>query len=409
MTQLDPGMAVAQPTPDRSGHAGSSVVIVGGGIMGCAIAYHIVRADPGRDITVIEQDPTYRHASTTLCDGNVRVQFNLAENIVMSMRTLELLPSFADEFAVGDWRPEPAPRHQGNLFLVDGAGRSDALAGMDRQRALGAPVEWLDPEVVASRFPLYAPEGVVGATFGPRDGSVDPSAMLAGYRRKATALGVRFTQGRVARIRLDGDAVAGVDLDTGDCIDSRVVVNAAGAWAAGLAETAGIELPVEPVMRSVFIVESGRSSELRLPSVFTPTGAYVLPEGNDRYLMAWSCEEDPIGFDFSYQQSRFYDVVWPEIARYLPNLDQLRVVGGWAGLYAVNTLDGNAILGAWPDLGGLYLANGFSGHGFQHADAVGRHLAECILGLGHTLDLSRFGARRIVEGSPIREHAGRII
>src|SRR5262245_29316870 len=118
------------------------VVVVGGGVMGCSTAYHLLRASPGLRVAVVERDPSYRHASTVLSDGNVRVQFNLEENIRISQHTLEVLDTFGDEMETPSFRPDVGARHQGNLFLADETTRRDALAGLELQRALGCDVEW---------------------------------------------------------------------------------------------------------------------------------------------------------------------------------------------------------------------------------------------------------------------------
>jgi FAD-dependent oxidoreductase domain-containing protein 1 len=147
-----------------------------------------------------------------------------------------------------------------------------------------------------------------------------------------------------------------------------------------------------------------------MPSLFLPSGVYAIPESDHTWLIAWSLPEDPIGFDFTPSgRQRFTDVIWPELHRHLPVFDSLEVETAWAGLYDVNTMDGNAILGEWPTIRGLYLATGFSGHGFQQSPAVGRHLAELILGRRPTLDLSRFGGQRVLDNQPLYEHAGRLI
>lgn len=376
--------------------------------MGAATAYYLKSLEPDLPVTVVERDPTYRHSSTVLSDGNVRIQFNLEENIRMSQFAMEALADFSDRMGVGDWRPEATPRQQGNLFLTDAAHLSEAEIGLHRQRALGCVVEWLNPAEIANRFPAYAGTGYVGGTFGSRDGSVDPSAVLQGYVRKSTDLGVTYLTAEVACLLSDGDRVTGVRLTDSTEIAAGVVVNATGAWCAALAATVGVELPVIPVMRSVYVVETAISNE-GLPSVFLPSGLYVLPESAGRFLVGWSREDDPVGFDFTISRQRFTDRLWPELGTSLPAFEAVNLVGGWAGLYEVNSLDGNAILGEWPSMSGLHLANGFSGHGFQQCHAVGRYLAELIVGKTPTLDLSRFGPQRILDGAPVFEHVGRII
>jgi len=384
------------------------VVIVGGGIMGSSVAYHLLAADATMSVAVLERDPTYRFASTTLTDGNVRIQFNLEENIRISQHTMRVLETFADEMETPAFRPDPSPRREGNLFLVDEAGYEAAQAGVATQLSLGCRVEWLDAEAIAAAFPALATVGLVGGTFGSDDGRVDANAMLRGYRLKAIALGAEYLPVEVTAITTAAGRVSGVDA-TGGAISAGTVLVAAGAWTPSLVSPLGVDLPVIPVMRTVYVVGSTVATA-GLPSWFLPDGAYALPEGASTWAMAWSRDTDPVGFDFTPAgHDRFEDVVWPELVRHVPAFDALRVESSWAGLYDVNTLDGNAILGQWPDIGGLHLAVGFSGHGFQQAPAVGRYLAEEIRGSTHALDLSRFGPQRVIDRVPLFEHAGRII
>lgn len=383
------------------------VVIVGGAVMGSAIAFRILEAEPGLDVVVVERDPSYGRSSTLLSDGNVRIQFNLPENIRMSQYAIEVLETFEEDFAIGSWRPDPAMRRQGNLFLVDEAGRSRALDGLRVQQEMGCSVEWLDAGQVGARFPGYEGSGYVGGTLGHADGSVDPTAVLEGYRRNAVAAGAEYLFAECAEIVRHGDRATGVRLAEGSQVGASAVVNAAGAWCRELATTAGVDVPVIPVMRTVYRVESKLRGEL--PSVFLPSGLYALPERDGRFLVGWSQPDDPVGYDFTFRRGRFDDRIWPELAEHLPAFESLHLEGGWCGLYEVNTFDGNAILGEWPELSGFFLANGFSGHGFQQCHAVGRHLAELILGRTPSLDLRRFGPSRILTGEPYPENPGRII
>lgn len=384
------------------------VVIVGGGIMGSSAAYHLLAADPTISVAVLERDPTYRFASTALTDGNVRIQFNLEENIRISQHTMRVLETFADEMETPGFRPEPSARHEGNLFMVDQSGFEAARRGMDAQLALGCRVEWLDAAAVAAKFPAYASQDLLGGTLGRHDGRVDATAMLRGYRLKAIELGAVYLQHEVDAIITGAGRVTGVTGSFGTLAAGTVLV-AAGAWTPDLVRQIGIDLPVIPVMRTVYVV-SATVPTAGLPALFLPSGAYAIPEGECTWVMAWSRETDPVGFDFTpLGRERFDEVVWPAIATHVPAFDALSVESSWAGLYDVNTLDGNAILGEWPGLGGLHLAVGFSGHGFQQAPAVGRYLAEVIRGSTHELDLARFGPQRVIDGAPLFEHAGRII
>jgi FAD-dependent oxidoreductase domain-containing protein 1 len=384
------------------------VVIVGGAAMGAATAYYLKTVEPSLEVTVVERDPTYRQSSTVLSDGNVRIQFNLEENIRMSQYALEVLADFPERMAVGDFKPEPAARHQGNLFLTDEAHRLDAEVGLQRQLDLGCAAEWLEAPEIRRRFPAYDGAGYAGGTLGPLDGSVDPTAVLQGYVRKSASLGVEYLTSAAAAFTKKGDAMTGVTLADGTHLAASVVVNAAGAWCAPLAATVQVDLPVIPVMRTVYTIETSIDNSV-LPSVFLPSGLYVIPEAAGRFLVGWSQRDDPVGYDFDFSRGKFYELIWPELGTQLPAFEALNLTGGWVGLYEVNSLDENAIIGEWPGLQGLYLANGFSGHGFQHAPAVGRHLAELILGLTPSLDLARLSPQRIIDQEPLYEHAGRII
>ena len=387
------------------------VVMVGGGVMGCATAYYLMVADPGLRVAIVEMDPTYARSSTTLSDGNIRIQFNLKENIQMSLYGLEVLERFAEEMAVGEDKPDVAFRRQGNLFLVDDSGREVAERGLALQKSLDCQVVWLTPDEVRDLYPLCDPAGVgcVGATFGPQDGTMDPFAVLMGYRRKAVSLGAEFIQAEVAGLRTSGNAVTGVRLSSGDCLSAKYVVNSAGAWAPVLAQSAGVDLPVEPVKRQVFVIEADVQPDGLLPALYSPSGLYCFHERDNQFMCGKSLPDDPVGYEFSWDRQVFTEVLWPGMVEFLPAFDRLKVVRGWAGLYAVNTLDGNAILGEWPELDGFYLANGFSGHGFQQCHAVGRYLAELITGRPPTLDLSIFSPVRILENKPVFENVGRLI
>ncbi len=192
-------------------------------------------------------------------------------------------------------------------------------------------------------------------------------------------------------------------MGSGKTLSSGALVNCAGAWAAEIARTAGVQLPIQPVKRQVFVLDTAVKPEGPLPLTVLPSDLYFRTETGGLLLLGKSMDEDPVGFDFSWDEKRFMEVLWPELAEFVPQFDTLKLIRGWAGLYAVNTLDGNAILGEWPELDGFYLANGFSGHGLQQAPAVGRYLSELITGRSPTLDLSIFRPERILENRPLSE------
>lgn len=379
------------------------MILIGGGVMGCSTAYSLSKADPTLDLLVVERDPTYEYASSTLSMANVRIQFSLKENIQISQYALKVLETFEEEMAVGGERPSIGFRREGNLFLLDAAEEAAAREALALQKGLGCEVAWWSPEQIRSRYPLYETGGLVGGTFGPQDGHLDAYALLMGYKAKARQQGAIFLKDEVVEVRRDGGRVSGVRLASGASLSAHCVVNCAGAWATQMARTAGVELPIDAVKRQVFVLDPAVKPEGPLPLTILPSGLYFRTEPTGLVLLGKSLEEDPIGFDFRYDRNRFLRLLWPELVQVVPAFDALKLVRGWAGLYAVNTLDGNAILGEWPELPGFFLANGFSGHGLQQAPAVGCYLAELILGRDHALDLRLFSPRRILEGRPLSE------
>lgn len=386
------------------------IIIIGGGVMGCATAYYLLKDDPHLDVAILEMDPTYEKASTPLSDGNTRIQFNIKENIQMSQYGLEVLKTFGEDMSVGGEKPDPAFRQQGNLFVLDDASRDESHEGMLLQKSLGCEVHWLTPEEVQKHFPLYNLKDCVAGAFGPQDGTMLPMAVLDGYKKKVISLGAKYIQAEVVEVLKEGDQISGVKLASGEILNSKIVMNAAGAWAPKIAKSAGVELPIAPTKRQVTIVETNYHGEGVLPVLFLPSGLYVIHEGEGLFMVGKSFPDDYIGYDdFRWEKNVFEERIWSELVDNIPSFDRLKILRGWAGLYEVNTLDGNAILGEWTRLKGFYLANGFSGHGFQQCHAVGRYIAELMLGKTPTLDLSVFSAQRILENRPVFESKRKII
>jgi sarcosine oxidase len=386
------------------------VIMVGGGVMGCATAYYLLKADPQLKVALVEMDPTYARASTPLSDGNHRVQFNIKENIQISQYGLEVLDRFAEEMTVDDDRPDVAFRRQGNLFLIDEAGREEAEQGLALQKSLGCQVEWLTPDEVKQHYPLYNLKGCVGGTFGRQDGTMSPHAVLMAYKNKAVSLGAKLIQAEVVELLKRENRIVGVRLSSGDTLTADTVVNTAGAWAPKITQTVGVTLPIKPVKRQVFVVETNVRPDKILPALFFPSGLYCIHEGEGHFMCGKSLPDDYVGDDdFNWDRQRFEEILWPELVEFLPAFDRLKTAQGWAGLYAENTFDGNAILGQWPELKGLFLANGFSGHGFQQCHAVGRYIAELIMGQTPMLDLSVFSPKRILENKPVFESQRKLI
>jgi glycine/D-amino acid oxidase-like deaminating enzyme len=385
------------------------VVIAGGGVMGCATAYYLLDEDPRLKVVIVEKDSTYAKNSTVLSDGNTRLQFNIKENIQISQYALKRLATFAEDMAVDGVKPKIAFRQEGNLFLSDEENAENAKAGLRMQQSLGCDVTWLTPDDLTSRYPFLSVDGIAGATFGALDGTMDPHAVLIAFKNKALSLGAAFIEAEVAAITHEAGRVTGVRLASGEELRSNYVVNSAGAWGTKLAKTAGIRLPIEPVMRQVFIIETEAYLGDDLPFLFFPSGIYLSQEHGNRFMCGKSFDDDPLGFDFVTNRNTFLERMWEDLVGHIPAFDRLKVSGAWAGLYAVNTFDGNAFLGEYPTLRGLMLANGFSGHGFQQCHAVGRYLSELIRGVSPSLDLSIFSPQRLLDNRPVFEGHGKLV
>ena len=385
------------------------VIMAGGGIMGCATAYYLLLQDPTLKVAILEMEPSYEHNSSILSDGNIRLQFNIKENILISQYGLEKLKTFSEDMAVGDWKPKIDFRQQGNLFLSDEVNKENALAGVALQQSMDCGVSWLEPDEIKARFPLYDESKFAGGAFGRFDGTMDTQAILMGYKRKAVDLGATYIEAEVAEILHTVGKVHGVKLTDGTELSAKYVVNSAGAWGTKLARTAGIELPIDPVMRTVFVLQTTVEPQEIYPLTVFPSGLYLIQEHSNQFTCAKSVDEDPIGFEFVWDRQNFIDNLWEELVDYVPTFDRLKVVSGWAGLYAVNNFDGNAFLGEWPGLEGFILVNGFSGHGFQQCHAIGRYLAETIRGVDVSLDLSIFSPRRLLENKPVFEGHGKLV
>ncbi|MFH1766409.1 MAG: FAD-binding oxidoreductase [Gemmatimonadota bacterium] len=384
------------------------VLIVGGGVIGSSVAYFLSNHPEGRKlrIGVVEPDPTYATSSTALSVGGIRQQFSTPENIRLSLFSAEFFRHAKEALAVQGEGPDLGFREEGYLFLAT----TEGLPILERNRALqvelGADVEILDPEALRVRFPWLEVSDLAGGSLGMRgEGWLDPYSLLQAFKKKARAQGVLFLKDQVVGISWTESRIEAVTLAGGELITVGLVVNAAGPRASDLALLAGIpDLPVRPRKRFVYGV---RTSE-KLPGcplVIDPSGVYFRPEGNG-FLCGVSppADRDPDTLDLEMEYDLFHQIVWPALARRVPPFDALRLGSSWAGHYAYNTLDQNAILGAHPERKNFLFANGFSGHGLQHSPGIGMALSELILfGEYRTLELRRFGFHRFAANRLIKE------
>ena len=377
-------------------------VIIGGGIIGSATAYYLKRLEPQMRVTVVERDPTYERASTPLCFGVFRVQFSFKENILMSLKGHEALATFSEDMAVDGQSPELTFKRDGYLFLYPSQAAETAAEILALQHAEGCHTEWLTPGQIKERIPGLNPAGLAGGIMSLEDGHLDPYSFLMAYRAKAIDLGVNYLTAEAVGLSAKSGRVDGAVLSDGKTIPGRVVI-AGGAWSMDLTRQLGLELPVKPVMRQVFAFEPADGPDRPLPFITAPSGVYLRSETGGLLLIGCHTDEDPVGFKFGWDRKRFEDIVWPKLAELFPSLDRGRLIRGWSGVIDHNDLDGNPILGRVPDLPGIFLAFGFSGHGLMHASAAGRYIAEVMTGRELSLDLSAFGLERITNNQPIRE------
>jgi glycine/D-amino acid oxidase-like deaminating enzyme len=382
------------------------IVIVGGGVMGCSAAYHLMLDGRAGRVAVVERDPTYAFASTPRSAGGIRQQFSLPENIRMSRYGLGFYKRFPELMAIdGEAGPDVSLRQGGYLFLATDAGREALEESHRTQVGLGAPVELLDRDGLRARFPSLVLDDVALGSFGREDGWMDPHTILQGFRRKARALGAAMIHDAVVGLDRDGPRVAAVRLASGARIAAGTVVITAGAWSREVCAMVGMALPVEPVRRMAHYFEIRATLE-PLPLTVDPSGFYFRPEGAG-YIAGLSDPDEAVGYNFDVDPDWFERAIWPGLAARVPAFESLRQGRAWAGLYDINRLDENLIIGPWRgELDNLHVACGFSGHGLQQAPAVGRALKELILDGGfRTIDLSRLGYDRVLAGRPMPERA----
>jgi len=380
----------------------ADVVIVGGAAIGSATACFLRREGFTGRVVVVEKDPSYQWCATGRSVASIRRQFSTPENIQLSTFGWQYFSSIKEAYGP---EADVGLVERGYAIMASRDGEAVLRANVALQQSLGADIELLTPAELGARFPWLSVDGLSGAGWGRSgEGWVDPHAHLTLMRKRAIAEGVVYVADEVVGIDVAGRSVAGVRLASGGRIATGHVVCAAGWHARKVAAMAGIDLPVRPRKRYVFVVDCPTP----LPGaglMIDPTGVYFRPEG--RYHIAGVAPpegEDADAEDFDIEHGFFERLIWPTLAHRVPAFETLKVINAWCCHYDLSTLDHNAILGSHPDVAGFLLACGFSGHGLQHSPGVGRAMAELIVhGRYRTIDLSRLGWARVAANAPLAE------
>ena len=396
-------------TPAKSSY---DVVIIGGAMLGSAVAWFLTdNPDFDGSVLVVERDPTYAQAATSLTNSCIRQQFSAAINVQISQFGADFVKNFPRYMGNDPRVPQPRLHSFGYLYLADTPAFAAALRDAQAvQAACGAGTRHMTRDEIAAAYPFYQLEDIIAGNQNLVDeGYFDGNTLFDWWKRSAKERGVDYVTNEVTAITRDasGTRVQSVTLATGDVIACGHVVNAAGTRGAQVAAMAGISIPVEPRKRYTFIFEAAQRLDRDLPLTIDPSGVHVRTDG--QYYMAGCPPQDdqPVDpTDFTEDHSIWEDHVWPTIATRIPQFEAVKLRNSWAGHYDYNTLDQNAIAGPHSGVANFIFVNGFSGHGFQQSPAMGRGIAEWITyGAYRTLDLTPFGYTRIAKGEKFIEKA----
>ena len=381
----------------------ADVVIIGGGIVGSSVAYHLTAAGC-RNVMVLEQESATGKGSTGKSMGGVRAQFSTPVNIQMSLYAIPFYASFEERLGYPcDYRP------QGYLFCATNERHMAYLrANFEKQVALGLKgVRLLEGSEIRAMFPQLRGDDIVGGSFCATDGFVDPYSAMNGFMTWATDHGATLRKNTtVSGIVRDAHGLAGVETTRGP-ISTRKVVNCAGAWAAEVAKMAGVDLPITPLRRMLVPSEPFDQFPHTAPMIIDMSNGFHFRPESRGFLLAWNDPEETPGFKTEFEPA-FVEKILTRAADRVPCFADLPVnpKRAWAGLYEM-TPDHHPILGEAPGVPGFFLANGFSGHGVMHSPATGKILSDLILE-GKTalidaqlLDLARFAENRMIHETAV--------
>ncbi|WP_146347189.1 NAD(P)/FAD-dependent oxidoreductase [Phaeobacter marinintestinus] len=397
-------------TPTKSSY---DVIIIGGAIMGSSTAWFLSdNPDFTGSVLVVERDASYENSSTAHTNSCMRQQFSTELNVRISQFAADFVKNLRGYMGGDERVPELDIQNYGYLYLADNNSFADVLRDNQKvQLAAGAETRLLTPDQIAADYPFYNIEDIVLGSINTKDeGYWDGGAVFDWFRRSARERGVEYVSNEVVAMtkNADGTRVQSVTLKSGEVVSCGQIVNASGPRAARTAKMAGIDVPVEPRKRFTWIFSAEQPLDRDLPLTIDPSGVHFRQDGPKTYLAGCPANPDPaVDFDdFNMDHGIWQDHVWPIIATRIPQFEAIKVVNEWAGHYAFNTFDQNAILGPHHEVENFIFQNGFSGHGLQQSPAMGRGIAEWLTyGEYRSLDLSLFAYERIVKGQPIIEKA----
>ncbi|MFE5811845.1 NAD(P)/FAD-dependent oxidoreductase [Streptomyces sp. NPDC056479] len=377
----------------------ASVVVIGGGVMGTSIAYHLARAGVG-DVVLVERDEL-ASGSTSKAAGGVRAQFSDELNIQLGARSLEAFDRFAEDtgYDIGLHRV-------GYLFLLSTPEEVAGFeAGVRLQNALGVPSRMIDPAEAQRLSPLITTDGLLAAAFSPDDGHCTPESVVHGYASAARAYGARILRRNdVTGIELHGDRITSVTTTIAR-ITTDTVICAAGPWSRAIGAMVGVDLPVLPLRRQIAVTEPVAGLPPRLPMTIDFTSSLYFHTEGPGLLLGMSDPDERPGFATD-THDRWIPRLTAAMERRAPALLDLRRTGGWAGLYEV-TPDHNALIGEAASVSRFLYATGFSGHGFLQGPAVGEVVRDLYLGRTPFVDVGPLGAGRFAADAP-RPEANRV-
>lgn len=359
----------------------ADVVIIGGGIMGASTAYHLAKRGHS-NVVVLEAGEMFGLGSTGLNAGGVRHQFATGVNIELSKLSLDMMEGFSDELD-----QQVGLRRCGYLFLLDDVADLEQFTrNVALQNAHGVPSRVVSTNEIAALAPEVDLEGIIGGTWCPRDGLVDPHGLLQGYISGARRLGATLeTNARVTNIDVDGERVVRVH-STAGTVDAGTVLIAAGPWSNQVGVLAGVEIPIQPIRRQIVVTAAIPALRKAFPFVIDFSRALYFHREGAGLLTGMSNRDERPGFDTRVDEAWRLHHLENAMQR-LPMLADAEVMAEWAGLYEV-TPDDQPILGRVPPIDGMYICAGFSGHGLMHGPAAGLLMAEEILdGRAHTIDI----------------------